>query len=334
MNKPIDFVVLWVDCNDAQWQKEKRKYSGEPNVDNSVIRYQDWENLKYWFRSVEKYAPWVNRVHLVTNGQVPEWINTECTKLNLVKHSDYMPSMALPTFNSSAIEVGVCDIPGLAEYFVYFNDDVFITADVSEKYFFQNDVPVDMAGFICAPRVNEENVFSYLMKNNNDIIFSHFSKKEIVVKGLLRWFRLWYGKTFLRSLIYAFCGERVGFVIPHLSTPYTKTDFKKVWDTEEEALRKTQHNRFRSKTDVTHYLFRNWRMCLGDFVPRKSKGKYFSVENADDAKKIASVIINNKYPEICINEQCSGEAFEEVKKIVNAAFEQKLPKKSMFERND
>ncbi|MBQ8228023.1 MAG: Stealth CR1 domain-containing protein [Clostridia bacterium] len=332
MNKPIDFVVLWVDCNDAEWQKEKRKYSGVSEVDNSVIRYQDWENLKYWFRSVEKYAPWVNCVHLVTNGQVPEWLNTECPKLNLVKHSDYMPSAALPTFNSNAIEVGICDIPALSKCFVLFNDDMFLTAPVSEEYYFKNGVPVDMVGFISAPQINHDNVFSFLMKNNNDVIFSHFTRKEIVTDNVMMWFRPWYGKTFLRSLIYALKKGRVGFVIPHLSTPYLKTDFKRVWDKEEEKMRATQHNRFRSKTDLTHFLFRNWRMSLGEFVPRKSKGKYFSVENTDDAKKIASAILKNKYPEICINEQCSGETFEEIKKIVNSAFEQKLPQKSMFER--
>lgn len=334
MDKPIDFVVLWVDCNDAQWQKEKRKYSGKTDVDDSVVRYQDWENLKYWFRCVEKYAPWVNCVHLVTNGQVPEWINTDCPKLNLVKHSDYMPSTALPTFNSNSIEVGICDIPNLSESFVLFNDDVFVTAPVSEKYFFQNGLPVDMAGFICAPRANKDNVFSYLMKNNSNVIFSHFSKREIVSGSFAYWFRPWYGKTFLRSLFYAMQKGRVGFVIPHLSTPYTKTDFRRVWAQEEEKLRITQHNRFRSKTDVTHFLFRNWRMCLRDFAPRKSKGKYFSVTDTNVAKKIASAIIENKYPEICINEQCSGETFERIKEIVNGAFEQKLPERSMFELND
>lgn len=332
MDKPIDFVVLWVDCNDEEWQKEKRNYSVKSDTDNSIIRYQDWENLKYWFRSVEKYAPWVNCVHLVTNGHVPEWINTECTKLNLVKHSDYMPSTALPTFNSNAIEVGVFNVPGLKEDFILFNDDVFLTAPISKEYYFCHGVPVDMAGFICEPHVYKENVFSFLLKNNSDIIFSHFSKKEIVFYGLRRWFRPWYGRTFIRSLFYVLHKGRVGFVIPHLSIPYTKEDFKRVWDEEEEALRNTQHNRFRSKTDVTHYLFRNWRLCLGDFVPRKSKGKYFSVENVDDAKKIASAILENKYPEICINEQCNGETFEQIKKIVNGAFEQKLPEKSIFER--
>lgn len=334
MNQPIDFVVLWVDCNDAEWQKEKQKYSGVKDIDNSVIRYQDWENLKYWFRSVEKYAPWVNRVHLVTNGQVPAWLDTECPKLNLVKHSDYMPITALPTFNSSAIEVGIHAIANLSEQFVFFNDDLFLTSPISKKYYFDNGVPVDMAGFISAPRTNSDNVFSFLMKNNSDVIFSYFNKKEIVINGWRRWFRPWYGKTFFRSLVYALRKGRVGFVIPHLSTPYTKTDFKRVWEKESDKLIATQHNRFRAKTDVTHFLFRNWRMCVGDFVSRKSKGKYFSVKNIADAKKIASAIIENKYPEICINEQCSGEIFEEIKKVVNGAFEQKLPQKSIFERND
>ena len=332
MSNPIDFVVLWVDCNDAEWQKEKNRYAGVKDVDNSVIRYQDWENFKYWFRSVEKYAPWVNRVHLVTNGQIPAWLNTECPKLNLVKHSDYMPSSSLPTFNSSAIEVGICDIPELSEHFVYFNDDMFLTAPVSKDYFFKNGMPVDMPGFICAPQTRDDNVFSFLMKNNNDVIFSHFNKKNIVVDGFKRWFRPWYGKTFVRSLVYAIQKDRVGFVIPHLSTPYVKEDFKRVWEKEREKLIATQHNRFRSKTDLTHFLFRNWRMCEGKYVARKSIGKYFSVSDEDVAKKVATAIINNKYPEICINEVCSGEIFERVKEIVNNAFKQKFPEKSMFEQ--
>lgn len=332
MNNPVDFVVLWVDCNDPQWQKEKNKYSGIKDVDDSIIRYQDWDNLKYWFRSVEKYAPWVNRVHFVTNGQAPEWINKDCPKLNLVKHSDYMPATALPTFNSNAIEVGICDIPGLSEHFVFFNDDMFLTAPVTEKQFFINKIPVDMCGFICAPNTTPNNVFSYLLKNNNDIIFKYFNKKQIVWDKIFKWFRPWQGKNFLRSLYYALQKGRVGFVIPHLSTPYLKSDFTKVWEKESERLRETQHNRFRAKSDLTHFLFRNWRMSEGNFISRKSKGKYFSVKDEKTAKIIADAIIKNKYPEICINEICTGGTFEQIKIIINDAFTEKLPAKSMFEK--
>ena len=332
MNKPIDFVVLWVDCNDPDWQKEKNQYSGVKDVDNSINRYQDWDNLKYWFRSVEKYAPWVNKVHLVTNGQLPEWINKDCPKLNLVKHSDYLPQSALPTFNSCAIEVGMCDIPGLSEQFVFFNDDMFLTAPITKEYYFKKGVPVDMCGFIRPPKTKSDDVFSHLIKNNTDVIYKYFDKKQIVGNSLFRWFRPWYGKTFLRSLYYALHKGCVGFVIPHLSTPYLKEDFKKVWEKEPEKLRATQHNRFRSKTDLTDLIFRNWRMSEGNFIPRNSKGKYYTVKDEQTAKIIVNAIVKNKYPEICINEVCTGETFEQVKVIINNTFKQKLPEKSMFEK--
>ena len=73
-------------------------------------------------------------------------------------------------------------------------------------------------------------------------------------------------------------------------------------------------------------------MCEGLFVPRKSKGRYFSVTGEQGAKKIARAIEKQQYPEICINEQCSGEEFEQVKQIVNEAFLKRFPNKCEFER--
>ena len=77
----IDFVITWVDESDERWQSEKhetRKRLGiAADVDDRKERYRDWDNLRYWFRAVETYAPWVNRVHFVTCGQVPPWLNPE-----------------------------------------------------------------------------------------------------------------------------------------------------------------------------------------------------------------------------------------------------------------
>ena len=330
----IDFVVLWVDCNDNEWQKERKIYSNIYNkeCDNSIVRYQDWDNFKYWFRCIEKNAPWVRKIHLVTNGQVPKWINTSCTKLNIVKHSDYMPIDALPTFNSNAIEIGIHKINGLASKFVYFNDDMFVTSPVNEKYFFKKNIPVDMEGFIRTPIKEKENMFSALLTNNAEIITKNFSKKEVVYKKIKNWFRPWYGKTFIRSLRYAFNKTFPGFVIPHLSVAYLKKDFEKVWLKEEEELIKTQHNKFRCSTDITHFLIRNWRMCEGNFIPKKSIGKYFSIDTEKSAREVAFAIKTNKFPEICLNEQCSGKKFESIKEIVNTAFEEKYPEKSIFEK--
>jgi hypothetical protein len=38
--------------------------------------FKDNEELRYSLRSIEAFAPWVRQIFLVTNGQVPSWINT------------------------------------------------------------------------------------------------------------------------------------------------------------------------------------------------------------------------------------------------------------------
>ena len=81
----IDFVVPWVDGNDPEWRKQKNEYLPKKVSDAGADRYRDMGTLKYWFRAVEKYAPWVNKVHFITWGHLPEWMNTECEKLNIVK---------------------------------------------------------------------------------------------------------------------------------------------------------------------------------------------------------------------------------------------------------
>ena len=186
----IDFVVLWVDGNDLEWQKDKASYTPGVSSDVGLNRYREWENLVYWFRAVAKYAPWVNKIHFVTNGQRPDWLNTNHPKIHHVRHSDYMPLDSLPTFNSSAIEIAIHKIPGLAERFVYFNDDMFLNAPISEDFFFHNDMPVDMPGL--TPKCYSENeddnsTFSHLLRNNFDVLNQYFDKKEVLRQHFTQW---------------------------------------------------------------------------------------------------------------------------------------------------
>ena len=135
----IDFVITWVDGSDDRWQKEKqetRKHLGiVADVDDRKERYRDWDNLQYWFRGVEKYALWVRKIHFVTWGHLPKWLNTDHPKLRVVNHEDFIPREYRPTFNSHTIEWNLHRIPDLAEQFVYFNDDMFLTNQVYEEDF-------------------------------------------------------------------------------------------------------------------------------------------------------------------------------------------------------
>lgn len=74
----IDIVVAWVDGADPAWQEEKRKRMIEQGmavqVDDREERYRDWELMRYWFRGIEKFAPWVRKIHFVTYGHLPDWL--------------------------------------------------------------------------------------------------------------------------------------------------------------------------------------------------------------------------------------------------------------------
>lgn len=139
----IDLVYLWCDGNDAAWREKKlfwqKKYG---NLDINAIddcRFIQHDELKFSLRSVEMYMPWINHIFIVTDGQVPAWLNTDNPKISIVDHREIMPADALPTFNSSAIETCLHNIPGLSEHFLFANDDTFVARPLEPEFFFTPD---------------------------------------------------------------------------------------------------------------------------------------------------------------------------------------------------
>jgi UDP-N-acetylglucosamine-lysosomal-enzyme len=88
-------------------------------------------------RSIWKYAPWVRRVYLVTNGQIPSWLNIQHPRLHLVTHASIFPNSShLPTFSSPSIETHLHRIPGLSKHFIYLNDDVMFGNELHPSDFY------------------------------------------------------------------------------------------------------------------------------------------------------------------------------------------------------
>ena len=110
----IDLVYLWVNGNDPKWQEEKEYWQKKLNIptgdSTNNCRFIDNQELKYSLRSVEMNAPWINKIFIITNGQVPDWLDTSHPKIKIVTHSQIMPPDALPTFNSEAIETCIANI--------------------------------------------------------------------------------------------------------------------------------------------------------------------------------------------------------------------------------
>ena len=140
---PIDVVYTWVDGADPRWLARKAEVSGEGAAPvlhaeaTDPARFRSRDELRYSLRSLDDHAPWVRNIFLVTDQQVPAWLNTEDPRITVVDHRDIFPDDGrLPVFNSNAIISRLHHIEGLSEHFLYFNDDVMLTRPVLPQQFF------------------------------------------------------------------------------------------------------------------------------------------------------------------------------------------------------
>lgn len=333
---PIDFVVTWVDGNDPVWQVEKAKYSPNKNADNRNVRFRDWDNMQYWFRAVEKFAPWVNKIHFVTYGHLPKWLNTENPKLNIAKHSDFIPQQYLPTFSSQPIELNLHRIKGLAERFVYFNDDMFLLKPVKKELFFAGEggLPTDFAITSTISTTTKEDMMPFIKLNCVTILNSHFDKKKQMKKHFNKWINLAYGWNALRNLIFYGQHRFKGFANNHLAFSFLKSEYEDIWEKEYESLDDTSSHKFRSKLDLDNWLIRYWQLTRGNFYPigRHTKGKVYEIYNGiEQNQELFKIIENQSMPMICINDNDNVD-FEPMKERIKQAFDKILPEKSSFEK--
>lgn len=329
--KEIDFVVLWVDGNDPKWLREFNKYALHTEGDKRKCRFRDWDNLKYLFRAFDYCAPWVRKIHFVTWGHLPSWLNRDHCKLNVVLHDEILPKESLPVFNCNPLEVSLHKIEGLADQFVYFNDDMFLLSPVSGDYFFKNGFPKDM----CVFNAIFLDTISHIRLNNIEVLAKWFSKRSILSNSFFKVFNLRYGLHQLRTLLLLPWPQFTGFYDPHQPQPFLKNTFNEVWSLNKDILTKTSQARFRTKDDVNQYLFRYWQLLEGNFCPRSfSDTKTIPVRLDKDVDLVVKAILSNKYRMLCINDELAdieSNVFKKYKEAVIQAFDTVFPRKSSFE---
>lgn len=331
----IDFVVLWVDGNDPAWQKEKAKYSPQKTDDsNSPNRYRDWGLMPYWFRAVEKFTPWVRKIHFVTWGHTPSFLNTDNPKINIVRHTDYMPSDVLPTFSSHALEVNLHRIPDLAENFVYFNDDMFILRPMPETAFFQNNLPCTYGGEVPMPFIGEIGIWQHAAVNNMGIINKHFNKRTQYAlnknKYINKTYR-WQDNVRSALLWKLFPNFFYGFENLHAPAAYCKKTFEEVWNKEPEILNSTTANRFRHSSDLNQWIMLWWQVASGKFTPYNTDN-IVSCADEHTVGLLCDIIENQEHDMICINDPENPVDFERLSEMVRNAFQKILPEKCSFEK--
>ena len=327
----IDFVITWVDMNDPEWQREFNKYCNRGNNSKngtSKARFRDYGFLRYWFRGVEKYAPWVRKIHFISSGQVPDWLDVNNPKINLVHHKDFIPLQFIPTCNSGVVERYLHRIPGLSEHLVYFKDDFYIINKVEKERFFRNGLPCDIAVFEYNPSWSQ---WYKRIKNNIRIINRHFDKENVMMKWHDKWFDRSYGTKARWNYILKFYNKFITLRTPHNAQPYLKSTFEEVWAAAEKELTETSSNRFRALSDYTPELFRTWQICRGNFEPYNTYKDTKIFPLMIRPKQAAQAIRQQSYSLICLNDNVHIRNYDAVMENLRDAFQLVFPDKSDFE---
>ena len=139
----IDLVYLWCDGDDPAFISRKLKRFEEfgrvfTEENYGDRRFKQHNELLYSLRSAFANVPWVNHIYIVTDRQVPNWLDVG-GKVSIVDHSEIIPKGLLPTYASTTIEMYLDNIPGLAEQFIYSNDDMFFAKPLNPSDFFDED---------------------------------------------------------------------------------------------------------------------------------------------------------------------------------------------------
>jgi len=374
----IDFVVTWVDGSDEKWLAEKRAFAegrpliekpsstskqafaenqpstknqpsivGRPSLektrfDSSDLRFRnDFDFIKYWFRGVEKFAPWVNRIFFVTAGHLPDWLNPDHPKLKIIHHSDFIPKEFLPTFNSHTIENNLHRIKELSENFVYFNDDFYLLKKTRPEDFFKEGQYqgrtqlLPRAFFAENILINNpsRDIFPYIQMNNMALMNQDYDKRSFYKLHKSKAYNIKYGIFNLRNFLLKPWREFSLLYDPHCAISYKKSTFETVWKKHEEILKETSSHHFRSDRDVSHLVFYYTQLLEGKFIPRNANFSHHTMLNKDESQnlQIIRMVESQKYHILCIND---GEVKNpaKTKASLTAAFNKILPEKSTFEK--
>lgn len=332
ISEKIDMVYLWCDGNDPEFIKRKQQYLGgdavKKNKVSGDVRFYDNEELKYSLRSLEMYAPWINHVYIITDRQVPKWLNTDYEKVTIVDHSEIMPAECIPCFNSNVIEYFLPYVPNLNEKFLYGNDDMFFGADVNPKDFFKGDLPI--------MRVSKVSMLSKIKRNIRlllgEIGVKKYKDYKTTVFNSLNLIKNKYGKC-----------EWVS--IHHNIDAYSKSSLLKTLEDFDVAFKSTKLCRFRDSSCVHRIVYTLDATYSGKGIMKvvpsfEGLSKVFVALNGKDIfsyfgkeyhiDRLRKVIKQNKPRLFCLN--ASEKATQEIKLEAKKFMEEMFPEKSKFEK--
>lgn len=265
---PVDVVYTWVDGEDPQWAAKKAQYSPEQTEEQDLSagaqRFRNRDELRYSLRALRANAPWVRHVFVVTDSQRPDWL-LEDSRLTVVDHRELFPDTSvLPVFNSHAIESVLHRIPGLAENFLYFNDDVFLMQELSAASFFESN---GAAKFFPSPtKINDLGEFS------EPHLDAAMNNRRLLADR--------YGHEITQSMLHT----------PH---PHLVSQLNRIEERWTEAFDETRSARFRSANDVS--VLSSLAQYSGyfdhEYVPSTLRVRFISLGSPNTDAKLRRALV-------------------------------------------
>lgn len=314
---PIDVVYTWVDGSDPDWLERKNaslaKFGKQQinTIATNASRFISRDELKYSLRSIAAYAPWVRRIFLLTDDQLPPWLDDTHPGLTVIRHRELFGGTGvLPTFNSHAIESRLHLIPGLAEHFIYFNDDMFLGRPVPPTAFFHaNGIAKffpSKAQLEAGPATVFDAPVTAAGKNNRVHVAEQF-------------------------------GRSITQKMQHVPYPLQKSVLEEIEATLPDRVRQTSEHPFRHPGDVSipsslqHY----WAFLTGRAVPGTIKYTYADLAHPSTPVQLAFLLARRHCDVFCLNDTDSAVvALSEQASMMADFLPQYFPFRSPFELPD
>ncbi len=309
---PVDVVYLWVDGSDPAWRarrNDRLAALGREPMDGATVasRFREQDELRYSLRSVERFAPWVRHLYLVTDDQRPDWLVEDHPRLTVVDHRDIFPAEALPTYNSHAISARVHHIEGLSEQFLLMNDDVLLGRPVAPDDFFH-------ANGITKFFLSKSPIPSGPIAPDD---LPHFAARKRV-----------------RDLIQETYGFRPFQTFKHTPVAMSRSWLAHLEERFAEPYRRTVTAPFRSPDDlVPSWLHHYAGFAEGRALPADINYDYFNLTSGQAFKRLSSLVGRRSVDCLCLNDDEGGDLdFDLRTRMLAAFFEVFLPEASTFER--
>ena len=308
----VDMVFSWVDGSSTEFQRQRAARMAEYVVgegDDGPARYRHVDELKYALRSVHMYAPWVRRIFIATDSPAPAWL-ADHPKVTIVRSEEFFadPSV-LPTHNSHAVEAQLHRIPGLAEHFLYSNDDMFFGRLIEPELFF---TPGGVTKFVeCEVRIGTGEPARHRSGHDNGLR---------VNRALLR---QRFGRTIVRDL-------------EHCAAPLRKSVMAELEQAFPDDFARTAASRFRSATDisVTNSLYHYYALMTGRAVAtHRPRVRYVQTTLSASLRRMERLSERTDIDMFCLNDGGEVEVPEEIRvRAMNAALERMFPVRAPWER--